>query len=158
MPKLDKGVERDIDPTATRVLMGAAYPAPGLYSKLFDAYLEPSIEIVQDTVGRHDSFNYACTSRYYDDIGYPGHANCTDNFNAELAPWGIAPRKGWQAMNFFYNTLLDDNYQIYLDEPWSRPGDHVLCRALQDVVCVSSACPCDVDPANGWNPDRKSVV
>ena len=25
-------------------------------------------------------------------------------------------------------------------------------RALTDLVCVSSACPDDIDPANGWNP------
>ena len=25
-------------------------------------------------------------------------------------------------------------------------------RALTDLVCFSTACPCDVDPANGWNP------
>ncbi len=149
---LDRGLERDIDPTATRVLNGAAYPAPGLFSKLFDGDLQPSIEIIQDTVGRHDSFNFACTAKYYDDVGYPGHANCTDNFNASLEPYGVRPRKGWQAMNFFYNTLVDDRYQIYLDEPWSRPGDYVLCRALQDVVCVNSACPDAIDPANGWNP------
>ena len=152
LPKLERGLERDIDPTATRALMGAAYPAPGLYAKLFDADLEASIEIVQDTVGRHDSFNFACTAKYYDDVGYPGHVNCTDNFNAQLASWGVKPRKGWQAMNFFYNSLLDENFQIYLDEPWSRPGDYVLCRALQDAVCVNSACPDAIDPANGWNP------
>ena len=30
--------------------------------------------------------------------------------------------------------------------------DYVLFRALKDLTCVSSACPCDVDAANGWNP------
>jgi aminomethyltransferase len=29
---------------------------------------------------------------------------------------------------------------------------YVLFRALKDLTCVSSACPCDVDAANGWNP------
>ncbi len=152
LPALEKGLERDIDPTATRVLSGAAYPAPGLHSKLFDLDLQPCIEIIQDTVGRHDSFNFACTAKYYDDVGYPGHVNCTDNFNAELSKWHVRPRSGWQAMNFFYNTLLDDNYQIYLDEPWSRPGDYVLCKSLRDQVCINSACPDAIDPANGWNP------
>jgi aminomethyltransferase len=37
------------------------------------------------------------------------------------------------------------------DEPWSRAGDYVLLRALTDIVCVSSACPDDTTPANGWN-------
>jgi aminomethyltransferase len=27
-----------------------------------------------------------------------------------------------------------------------------LFRALKDLTCVSSACPCDIDAANGWNP------
>ena len=39
---------------------------------------------------------------------------------------------------------------LFLDEPWSRPGDFVLLRALNDLVCASSACPDDIDPANGW--------
>lgn len=59
------------------------------------------VEVVQDTVGRHDTFNLACTARYYEDMGYFGHANCSDNFNAALDPFGIEDRKGWPAINFF---------------------------------------------------------
>lgn len=149
---LDRGIERDIDPTTTRSLMGSLYPQPGLFSKYFSVDQEPLIEIVQDTVGRHDTFGLACTARYYEDLGYPGHVNCSDNINAEMAQYGIRPRAGWPAINFFFNTLLDDNHTIGMDEPWSRPGDFVLLRALTDMVCVSTGCPCDIDPANGWNP------
>jgi aminomethyltransferase len=149
---LDKGLEREIDPTTTRSLMGSLYPAPGLYSKYFNVDHEPLVEIVQDTCGRHDTFGLACTARYYEDLGYPGHANCSDNINAELADYGVRPRRGWPAINFFFNTMLDAANAIGMDDPWSRPGDYVLLRALTDIVCVSSACPCDVDPANGWNP------
>ena len=56
------------------------------------------------------------------------------------------------ALNFFYNTGIDAHNVLYFDEPWSRPGDYVLLRALTDIVCVSSACPDDIDPANGWDP------
>ncbi len=149
---LDKGVERCLDAATTRSLMGAVYPGPGLYSRFFDQDMQPLLEVVRDTVGRHDTFNLACTAKYYEDMGYLRHANCTDNFNAALSEFGVARRRGWEAINFFYNTNLDANNQIYLDEPWSRPGDYVLLRALTDLVCVSSACPCDVDAANGWNP------
>jgi aminomethyltransferase len=150
--KLDKGLEHPLDVTTTRSLMGQSYPLPGLFSKAFDQDMHPLVEVVRDTVGRHDSFALACHARYYDDQGYPGHVNCTDNFNAELAPYGIAPRKGWTAINFFYNTGIDAHNVLYLDEPWSRPGDYVLLRALTDIVCVSSACPDDIDPANAWDP------
>jgi aminomethyltransferase len=56
------------------------------------------------------------------------------------------------AINFFFNTGIDDHGVMYGDEPWSRPGDYVLLRALTDIVCVSSACPDDTSAANGWNP------
>ncbi len=150
--KLDKGIEHPLDFTTTRSLLGNSYPVPGLLSKAFDQDNEALVEVVRDTVGRHDAFGLACHARYYADQGYPGHVNCTDNFNAELAPYGIATRKGWMALNLFYNTGIDANNVLYFDEPWSRPGDYVLLRALTDIVCVSSACPDDIDPANGWNP------
>ena len=141
-----------LDATVTRTLQGKAYPMPGLHSKFFDERMQPLIEIVRDTCGRHDTFGLACTARYYDDVGYPGHPNCSENFNNALAPYGIAPRTGWMALNLFFNTGIDDQNQVFFDEPWSRPGDYVLMRALTDLVCVSSACPCDIDAANGWNP------
>ncbi len=148
--KLDKGVERGLDPQVTRTLMGSAYPTVGLHSKYFDADMDPLCQVVQDTVGRHDSFALACTARYYEDLGYPGHVNCTENFNGQLGRYGIAPKKGWAALNFFYNTLFDPDLVLMSDEPWSRPGDYVLLRAMSDLVCASSACPDDIDPANGW--------
>ena len=149
---LDKGLERDIDPTTTRALMGALYPAPGIFSKYWSVDQEALVEIVQDTCGRHDTFGLACTARYYEELGYPGHVNCSDNMNADLAQYDVRPRGGWPAINFFFNTMLDATNAIGMDDPWSRPGDYVLLRALTDLVCVSTACPCDVDPANGWNP------
>jgi len=149
---LDRGRELCLDATATRTLMGSAYPAPGLRSKCYDQNLQPMVEVIRDTCGRHDSFLYACTEKYYSDMGYPGHVNCTDNFNGALARFGVAPRRGWMALNFFFNTGFDDANQACLDDPWSRPGDYVLLRALTDLVCVSSACPDDIDAANGWNP------
>lgn len=148
--KLEDGIERGLDATATRSMTGRAYPEPGLRGKFFDTDLLPLVEVVQDTVGRHDTFALACTARYYEDLGYPGHANCTDNFNGVLSGWGVAPRGGWPALNLFYNTAFDASHLLLGDEPWSRPGDHVLLRALDDLVCASSACPDDIDPSNGW--------
>ncbi len=149
---LERGVERNLDATATRTLVASAYPQPGLYSKFFDTDLQPLIEVVQDTCGRHDSFGLACSSKYYDEMGYPGHANCSDNFNYAIEEYPIAPRKGWMAINLFFNSFFDDNYQLFSDEPWSRPGDYVLMRATRDLVCISSSCSDDIDAANGWNP------
>ncbi len=149
---LDRGVELDLDQTVTRTLNGSAYPAPGLFSKFFDRHMQPMLEVVQDTVGRHDSFALACAARYYETHGYFGHDNCSDNLSRVLAPHGVKARNGWPAINFFFNTGIDAHQQMTLDEPWSRPGDYVLLRAMTDLLCGSTSCPDDIDPANGWNP------
>jgi aminomethyltransferase len=148
--KLQNGIERGLDATVTRTLMGQAYPSPGLNGKFYDLDMVPLVEVIRDTVGRHDTFALACQAKYYEDLGYPGHVNCTDNFNRALDPFAVAPRKGWEALNFFYNTAFDSNLQLIADEPWSRPGDYVMLRALTDLVCASSACPDDIDPSNAW--------
>ncbi|PZO38537.1 MAG: glycine cleavage protein T [Shackletoniella antarctica] len=141
-----------LDATVTRTLTGLAVPQAGLPSKLFSQAMQPLTEVIQDTCGHHDSFLLACTARYYEDAGYPGHPSCSDNFNRVLAPYGIAPRPGWPALNFFYNTSVDGHGAIGFEEPLSRPGDYVLLLAHQDLLCASSSCPDDIDPANDWHP------
>ncbi len=150
---LDEGREQGLDAVTTRTMNGAAYPVPGLlHSKFFDRDRNPLVEIVQDTVGRHDTFNLACTTRYYEDMGYFGHPNCTDNFNNAMKPYDpISQLSGWPAINFFYNTNVDSHNHIWSDEPWSRAGDYVVMRALTDLVCGASSCPSDIDASNGWH-------
>ncbi|MCB2427945.1 DUF1989 domain-containing protein [Methylophaga pinxianii] len=149
---LDEGIELGLDATATRTVMGLSNPVPGLHSRFLGSDLQSMLEVVQDTVGRHDSFLLACTPKYYDDSGYFGHISCTENFNRVLAPFGIKPRAGWPAINLFFNTAIDASGGVFMDEPWSRAGDYVLFRADRDLICASSACPDDIDPANGWQP------
>ena len=57
-----------------------------------------------------------------------------------IAGYGVAPRQGWPAINFFYNTAFDAHNAYVLDEPWSRPGDYVLLRADVDP-CEPHALP-----------------
>lgn len=150
---LEDGVERFIDSTVTRSMVRGAYPAPGLFDKFYDQDVRPLLNIKQDTVGRHDTFAFACTARGYEDRGFFGHLNCSDNISAVYAPHGIASRTAWPAINFFFNSWINhsDN-QIQSDEAWSRAGDYVAMEAMTDLLAVSTACPDDVDPINGWNP------
>ena len=150
---LGRGQERYIDSTVSRTMARSAYPMPGLHDKFYDQDIRPLLAVRQDTVGRHDTFALACTARGYEDRGFPGHLNCSDNISAAFAPFGIGERRAWPAINFFFNSWIDrsDNI-IATDEAWSRPGDYVVMQALTDLVCVSTACPDDVDPINGWNP------
>ncbi|MEM9634407.1 MAG: DUF1989 domain-containing protein [Pseudomonadota bacterium] len=150
---LDKGLERYIDSTVTRTLVGGGYPAPGLYDKFFDQDMRPLLSVVQDTVGRHDTFALACTARGYEERGFPGHLNCSDNISNAFEPYGIGRRSAWPAINFFFNSwILPGDNRLQSDEAWSRAGDYVVMRAMTDLLCVTTACPDDIDPINGWNP------
>lgn len=150
---LDKGEEWLIDSTATRSMVRRAYARPGMLDKFFDGELRPLMNVIQDTCGRHDTYGLACTARGYAERGFPGHVNCSDNISHVLAPYGVAHRSAWPAINFFWNSWIDPNTHDYLvDESYSRPGDFIAMRALEDLVCASTACPDDIDPINGWNP------
>ena len=137
--KLHKGQELAIDTTNSRYLMGSAFPMPGLHSKYYDENQFPMVEVYRDTVGRHDTFGTACTSKFYDDLGYFGHPNCSDNFNRVLDKFTLRKRLGWNAINLFYNTAIDANNSLIFDEPWSRPGDYVMFKALKNLsLCIFS--------------------
>ena len=147
-----EGYSQTLDSTLTRTLNGMANPQVGLHGKYFSQSMQPLVEVIQQTCDRHDSFLLACAPRYYEDAGYPGHPSCTDNFNRILADYGIPSKAGWPAINFFFNTQIDCAGEVISAESWSRPGDYVLLKAHQDLLCASSACPDDIDPANGWQP------
>ncbi|NOD47678.1 DUF1989 domain-containing protein [Ruegeria sp. HKCCD5849] len=150
---LECGHEWMIDSTATRSMVRRSYPGPGLLDKFFDREMRPLLNVLQDTCGRHDTFGLACTARGYEERGFPGHLNCSDNMTNALAPYGVARRAAWPAINFFWNTWIDPvTHHILTEESYSRSGDYVALRALEDLVCVSTACPDDIDPINGWNP------
>jgi aminomethyltransferase len=144
--------QQEIDPTVTRTLNGLSMPRAGLHGKYFSQSMQPMLEVIQDTCNRHDSFLLACTARYYEDVGYPGHPSCSENFNQALQPYGITSRPGWSAINFFYNTWVEADGAIAGGEAWSRPGDYVLLQAHQDLLCATSSCADDIDPVNGWHP------
>lgn len=151
--ELARGQEWLIDSTATRSMVRRAYPGPGPLDKFFDQDMQPMLAVVQDTCGRHDTLGLACTARGYADRGFPGHVNCSDNISEALSPFGVARRSAWPAINFFWNSWVDPHsYDLLTAESHSRPGDYVAMRAMEDLVCVSTACPDDIDPINGWNP------
>ena len=146
--KLDKGIEKGLDWQTTRTFMGNTFPGPGLFSKFYDTDHEPLVEVIRDTVGKHDTFNLACTSKYYEDAGYFGHANCSDNLTNSMAKYGVQKQKGWHAINLFFNTTASGLNSVISDESFARPGDYVMFRALKDLTIGTTACPSDIDACN----------
>ena len=119
--KLDKKIEKGLDWQTTRTFMGHTFPGPGLFSKFYDTDHQPLVEVIRDTVGRHDTFNLACTSKYYEDAGYFGHANCSDNLSNAMEQYGVQRKKGWHAINLFFNTSAGGLNSVLSDESFARP-------------------------------------
>jgi uncharacterized protein YcgI (DUF1989 family) len=113
----------------------------------------------QDTApGRHDMLLAACDSWLYKHYGCAlGHRNCCDNFREALGAAGYDAAPVPNPVNLWMNIPVIDNGRIELRAPESRRGDHVLLRALIDVIVVFSACPMDVTPINGEDRQVKPV-
>ena len=80
------GVERGLDAAGHAHADGHAYPRPACTRSSSTTTWSRSSRSCRDTVGRHDTFALACTARYYEDQGYPGHVNCSENFNRAARP------------------------------------------------------------------------
>jgi aminomethyltransferase len=142
-----------ISTTVTRALVDGLFPLPG--QGIYDGEGNRLLELVEDTVGRHDTFGIACNREYYEALGYPDHLNCNASAFSQTRPaaFGYGPRRFWEPINFFYDTkIAPDGRVIEVEPALSKAGDYVLMRAERDLVVASSACPDDLGPTNGGNP------
>lgn len=97
---------------------------------LYSNYRNPLMQLLKDTVGKHDFFFPACDYyRYKVDFGIENHPNCRDNL-----------------INALKRFALDVDQ---IPDPLSKPGDYVRLKALTDVIIAVSACSQDIVPVNG---------
>ena len=101
------------------------------------------LEIVEDTVGRHDFLLTPCSYATFDHF-YPTlerHRGCFGNLAAALAPYGIAPDRIPVAFNCFMNVPVDgETGRLRVLPPVSRAGDHITFRAARDLIVGLTAC------------------
>jgi uncharacterized protein len=136
----------------TRRMLHNLFPKQG--DSLYSNRRQPMLLLEEDTSpGKHDMLFACCDKWLYKHYGSaPGHRNCRDNFVGALFELGYDAPLVPNPLNLWMNIPVSDSERIAIEPPLSRPGDHVLLRALMDVVVVLSACPMDVTPING--PDR----
>ena len=101
------------------------------------------LEIVEDTVGRHDFLLTPCSADTFRIIygdAHP-HRGCFGNLAAALAPYGIAPDRIPVAFNVFMHVTVDGTSGVIaVQPPLSRAGDHVVFEARTDLVVGLTAC------------------
>jgi hypothetical protein len=136
----------------TRRMLFNLFPRQG--DVLYSNRRSPMLLLEEDTApGRHDTLFACCDPWLYKHYGCePGHRNCRDNFREAIFAAGFDSVIVPNPLNLWMNIPVTENERIAIDVPTSRPGDHVILRALMDTIVVFSACPMDVTPING--PDR----
>lgn len=101
------------------------------------------LQIVEDTVGRHDFLLTPCSAEmfriiYGDD---QPHRGCFGNLAAALAPHGIVGDQIPTAFNIFMNVPIDSaTGAVSVKPPLSKPGDYIVFEARADLIIGLTAC------------------
>lgn len=101
------------------------------------------LEIVEDTVGRHDFLLTPCSKDTFRIIygDTDPHRGCFGNLAAALMPWGIAEDAIPTAFNCFMNVAVDgETGALSVDPPRSKAGDRISFVAKMDLIIGLTAC------------------
>jgi uncharacterized protein len=111
--------------------------------KLYSNRSNVLLEIVADTVGRHDFLLTPCSADTFRIIygDAEPHRGCFGNLAHALAPYGIGPDRIPVAFNVFMNVAVDGaSGALEVRAPLSRAGDHVTFEAREDLIVGLTAC------------------
>ena len=101
-------------------------------------------EVVEDTVGVHDLTLTPCSQATFDllypEFGGRPHPSCFGNLVAALAPFGVDPDRIGTTLNVFMDVWTDDEGELHIDPPPTRPGDRFALEARVPLVVGVTAC------------------
>jgi len=101
------------------------------------------LNIVEDTVGRHDFLLTPCSRDTFRIIygDTDPHRGCFGNLAAALEPYGVEPDSIPVAFNCFMNVPVDGATGAFtVEPPLSKAGDFIRFRAEMDLVVALTAC------------------
>jgi len=101
------------------------------------------LEIVEDTVGRHDFLLTPCSRDTFRLIygDKDPHQGCFGNLERALLPFGIMADSIPVAFNCFMNVVIDvTSGRMKVEAPLSKPGDHIAFQAAIDLIIGLTAC------------------
>jgi len=133
-------------------------------SKLLSTSGQVLMEIVADTVGRHDTLGGACASESntvrYDLEKRTMHA-CRDSYLLAVAQHdslGLGKRDLTHNINFFMNVPVTSDGALNFADGISAAGRYVQLRAQMDVLVLISNCPQLNNPCNAYNPTPIQIL
>jgi uncharacterized protein YcgI (DUF1989 family) len=122
---------------------------------LYSNRSQPMLEIIEDSVGRHDFLLTPCSydtfHHFYPDL--PPHRGCFGNLAAALEPYGVTPDAIPVAFNCFMNVPVDpETGQLSVLPPTSQAGDRIVFRAAMDLVVGLTACSAPASNGGSFKP------
>ncbi|MDB5705197.1 MAG: uncharacterized protein JWN66_2313 [Sphingomonas bacterium] len=128
--------------------------------KLYSNRSNVLLEIVEDTVGRHDFLLTPCSADtfrlLYDDLA--PHRGCFGNLAEALAPYGVTPDRIPTAFNCFMNVPVDgETGALKVLPPLSKAGDHIAFRATTDLIIGLTACSAPDSNGGSFKPIRYRI-
>jgi len=136
----------------------------GVGTKLLSTGGNVLLEIVADTVGRHDTLGGACATES-NTVRYAlekktMHA-CRDSWLLAVAEndhLGLTKRDIAHNINFFMNVPITPDGGLTFADGVSGPGKYVELVAAIDVIALISNCPQLNNPCNAYDPTPVEVL
>lgn len=125
----------------------------GLGSTLYSDSGTPLLEVVEDTIGRHDTV-YGCCSNPNNMLRYGVETteSCYTNFEAELEKLGMGKDAIVPNVNWFMSVPVLEDGSAGVDNVVQKINSYVTLVAITDTLTVLSNCPQMHNPCNGYNP------
>lgn len=120
----------------------------------------PMLDIIEDTVGRHDFLLTPCSEATFRHFypTEPVHRGCFGNLAAALAPYGVEPDAIPVAFNIFMNVPVDGKTgKIEVLPPVSRAGDYIRLKARCDLVIGLTACSAGASNGGSFKPIHYAI-
>ncbi len=130
-------------------------------NRLWSNRSNPLLEIIEDSVGRHDFLLTPCSEatfrHFYPEE--PVHRGCFGNLAEALAPFGIDPDSIPTAFNVFMNVPVDGTSgKLSVLPPISRAGDFIKLRAERDLVIGLTACSAGASNGGSFKPIHYTII
>ena len=113
------------------------------------------LDIVEDTVGRHDFLLTPCSKEMFSILyGDPDPPQgCHGNLASALAPFGVHADAIPVAFNCFMNVPVNgETGRIDVVPPISKLGDHISFKARMDLIIGLTACSAALSNGGSFKP------
>lgn len=119
------------------------------------------VEIVEDTNGRNDFLLAPCSPETFKIMyGYNtnDHPSCLENLAKNLKQYDILKDSIPNAFNIFMNVQFDPSGKISVMPPTSVAGDHIVFRAMMDLIVGLTACSAEDSNGGSFKPIEYAIL